>query len=139
MIKCLFIRTIYMVAAEFREENDIYFYGNPVKVKDKKVRRANGTPVYKEEKGPRITPAPIPNQSDVANQKIIKLLNDRYARHSGYRSRILKQKALLVAIPVTEVDLKYNAKACKAWVYGLEKSVHCPKMSNCCACRCSIL
>ena len=121
--------------AEYKDEDDFYFYWPPTNVKDKALQIATGLNIYNEENAPRITPSPIPNQPDMANENILKLLNTHNAKHSGYQSRILRQRASLVAIPITEVDLTYKEKECKAWVYGMEKSVYCPKMS-CCSCSC---
>ncbi|EDO42546.1 predicted protein, partial [Nematostella vectensis] len=53
--------------------------------------------------------------------------------------RILMQRHLLRAVPVSEIQYKWNDKTLRFWVFGHDHKVHAPDYPQTCCCGCTIL
>ena len=130
-----FCRVIHSVVAKFETKDAFHFEGDSVSVPDSKLEKVNGgVPMFSDENYPPIAPLPAYPESPALNEAAMRFLREHYEKfvmRSRESTRILKQKHSLLAIPVTTVDLVYKGKQYKLWVYGTERSIHCPAMESC--------
>ncbi|KAL9959449.1 hypothetical protein ACROYT_G032774 [Oculina patagonica] len=96
---------------------------------------SQGTDIFTQEL-PRVYPITAFHDHDVngGSQRLV----DAHSRNWPSK-RILMQRQVLRAVPVSEVKYEWKDTSTRFWVYGLDHKVHAPDYPQQCCCGCTIL
>ncbi|XP_031562047.1 protein SSUH2 homolog [Actinia tenebrosa] len=102
---------------------------------DELLVNSSGTEIFSQEL-PRVWAIDSFHDNDVnaGSRKLV----DEHARNFG-NERILMQRQVLRAVPVSEVHYKWKDNDSRYWVYGHDHKVHAPDYPQTCCCGCTIL
>jgi len=126
---------IYTVLkVKFKNHKSEYIY-EKTDMPDELIKKVSGESAFTQELDLvwPITDYPV-NEINVNSQEMIKKHEDKYKEQ-----RFLKQRQNLIAVPVTQVDYKFDDKKDEFYVYGNERKVYCEKYPHDCCWGCEIL
>jgi len=126
---------IYLVLrVKFKNHKSEYIY-ETTDLPDELIKKVSGESAFTQELDLvwPITDYPV-NEINENSQKMIKKHEEKYNEE-----RFLKQRQNLIAVPVTQVDYKYDDKKDEFFVYGNERKVYAPKYPQKCCWGCEIL
>lgn len=129
------MKTFIELTVTWKNHKSDEVVGQAIQLPGELVVDSKGTELFSQEL-PRVWPITnfFEQQINISSKKLV----EEHARKWPSK-RILLQRQILRAVPVSEVFYEWKETSSRYWVFGLDHQVYAPDYPQKCCCGCSIL